>query len=67
MQNGRIALDDTPKRVFSHVEQLKEIGLDVPQVTELFFRLKNTGVQLPDDIITVEEAVPLLLNLLKEN
>lgn len=67
MQKGRIALDDTPKKVFSHVEKLKEIGLDVPQVTELFFRLKNIGIQLPDDIITVEEAVPLLLNLLKEN
>lgn len=67
MQKGRIALDDTPKNVFSHVEKLKEIGLDVPQVTELFFRLKNIGIQLPDDIITVEEAVPLLLNLLKEN
>lgn len=65
MQKGRVILDDVPKKVFSQVETLKKIGLDVPQVTELFFRLKNAGADLPDDVITIEEAAGHLMKLIK--
>ena len=63
MDKGNIVLDDTPKGVFSHVRQLKEIGLDVPQVTELAWELKNAGYDIQDDIITEEECVEALKKL----
>jgi energy-coupling factor transport system ATP-binding protein len=66
MKKGHIVFDDIPKKVFSHVEEIKEIGLDVPQVTELLYRLKKAGFELPGDIITVEEAADLLFKILKE-
>lgn len=55
MDAGRIALQGTPREVFSQVEKLKEIGLDVPQVTELAHELKEEGLPLPDGILTPEE------------
>lgn len=63
MEKGRIALDDVPKKVFSQVEKIKAIGLDVPQVTELLYMLG--GADYPDDIITVEECEEFLLSKLK--
>lgn len=57
MDNGNIALDGTPKTVFKEVRKLKELGLDVPQVTELAFKLKQDGINIPDDILTVDEMV----------
>ncbi len=65
MQEGKIVLDDTPKKVFSKVEKIKQIGLDVPQVNELFYQLKKRGFSLPDDIITTEEAAKELFKLLE--
>ncbi|MBE6883786.1 MAG: energy-coupling factor transporter ATPase [Ruminococcaceae bacterium] len=63
--SGKIILDGTPKEVFSHVELLKEVGLDVPQVTELTYELKKAGIDLPDGIISVEECADKLEELLK--
>lgn len=63
MKRGEIVFDDTPKKVFSHVEEIKEIGLDVPQVTELMYRLRKNGFDLPEDIITVEECKNSILKL----
>ena len=65
MEKGKTVMDDIPKHVFSHVEELKKIGLDVPQVTELLFYLRNMGLDLPEDIITVDECKALLLEKLK--
>lgn len=65
IDNGKIVLDDTPKVVFSNVQQLKDIGLDVPQVTELAFILKKEGITIADDILTVDDCVLELENLLK--
>lgn len=65
MNNGAIVMDDVPKRVFARVEQIKSLGLDVPQVTELVFELKKRGIDLPDDIITVEECERAILEKLK--
>lgn len=55
MDKGRIALQGTPKEVFSHVEELKQLRLDVPQVTLLAHELKKNGLPLPDGILTMDE------------
>ncbi len=65
MDKGRVILDDTPRAVFSHVEQVKKIGLDVPQVTELAYELKKAGYDISDDIITEEECISGIMNLFK--
>ena len=65
MDKGNIVLDNTPKGVFSHVQELKDIGLDVPQVTELAWELKKAGYDIPDDIITEEECVMAIQKLFK--
>ncbi|NMB30094.1 MAG: energy-coupling factor transporter ATPase [Clostridiales bacterium] len=67
MDKGQIILDDVPKKVFSQVELLKSVGLDVPQVSELIFELSKEGIELPTDIITEQECVDALLDLLQSN
>ena len=67
MDSGEILRDGTPKEVFSHVEQLKSVGLDVPQVTELAYELKKAGIDLPDGIISVDECADALEKLLSES
>ncbi len=64
MDNGKIVLNDIPKKVFREVELLKSIGLSVPEVTELCYILRQNGVNLPDDIITIDECVEKLCALL---
>lgn len=63
MDGGKITVDGDPRAVFSHVEELKRAGLDVPQPAELAFQLKNAGLQLPDGIISAEECVEALSRL----
>ncbi len=57
MDQGRIAMQGTPREIFSQVEKLKGLRLDVPQVTLLAYELQKSGVALPDGILTVEELV----------
>ncbi len=64
MDDGKVLLDDTPKVVFSHVALLKQVGLDVPQATEIVYELRRSGIDLPKDIITDEECVEALARLL---
>lgn len=61
MDKGRIAMQGTPREIFSQVEQLKALRLDVPQVTLLAYELKKSGINLPDGILTVEELTQALL------
>ncbi|MBQ7775868.1 MAG: energy-coupling factor transporter ATPase [Lachnospiraceae bacterium] len=60
MEHGAIAMEGTPKEIFSRVEELKELRLDVPQVTMLAYELKKRGVNLPDGILTKEELIEAL-------
>lgn len=60
MDKGKIVMEGTPREVFSHVEELKELRLDVPQVTELAHELKKSGLPLPDCILTIDELVNAL-------
>ena len=63
MEKGKIILDGEPRKVFSHVEQIKAIGLDVPQVTEIAYELQKEGVEVSTEILTVEELVNALCQL----
>jgi len=60
MEHGAIAMEGTPKEIFSRVEELKGLRLDVPQVTMLAYELKKRGVDLPDGILTKEELIEAL-------
>ncbi|MGI5893369.1 MAG: energy-coupling factor transporter ATPase [Candidatus Merdivicinus sp.] len=63
IDGGEVLRDGTPKEVFSEVELLKSVGLDVPQVTELVYELRKEGVPLPQDILTEEECYEALKGL----
>lgn len=63
MDGGRIVIDDTPRKVFSQVELLKSIGLDVPQVTEIAWEMKKAGFDVRDDVLSVDECVKELYKL----
>ena len=65
MDDGCIALDGTPKQVFRNVEKIKALGLDVPQATELVYRLRKRGMKLPDDILDENECAEAVLRLLE--
>jgi len=64
MENGRIILEGGPREVFSHVDELKAVGLDVPQATELIYELKRAGWALPDQILTEDECIEALAQCL---
>ncbi len=60
MDKGQVVLEGTPREVFSQVEKLKELRLDVPQVTLLAHQLKENGVKIPEGILRMEELVDSL-------
>ena len=60
MEEGEIVLEGTPRDIFSKVEELKRIGLDVPQVTEIAYQLKKAGLSIQENILTVDEMVRIL-------
>ena len=60
MDKGRVELQGTPREVFSHVEELKELRLDVPQVTLLAHELQKRGLRIPDGILTMDELTAAL-------
>lgn len=60
MSKGKVVLQGTPREVFSKVDLVKELRLDVPQVTELAYFLKKEGFDIEDGILTVEELVNVL-------
>ena len=67
MDNGKVVMEGTPRQIFSQVDKLKELRLDVPQVTELEYELKKEGLPVKDGIIRNEELVEEIkrLDLLK--
>lgn len=60
MDSGKIAMQGTPREIFSQVEKLKELRLDVPKVTLLAYELRKEGVPLPEGILTIKELVDAL-------
>lgn len=65
MHQGKIALSGTPAEVFKHAEELKAIGLGVPQVTELAASLKAKGIDMGEGVYTIEEAQRRILKIFK--
>ena len=57
MDQGRIIMQGTPIEIFRQVDTLKKLGLDVPQMTELAYELRQDGIEISQDILTVEEMV----------
>lgn len=66
MDDGKLVMDGTPREIFSKVEELKDYRLDVPQVTELAYELRQAGVGLPGDILSQEELMEQLLPMFEE-
>lgn len=64
VDEGEIVMDNTPKKVFSQVATMKNLGLDVPQVTQLAYELKKAGFDISTEIITEDECVEAIAGLL---
>ncbi|WP_101698210.1 energy-coupling factor transporter ATPase [Clostridium minihomine] len=65
MDSGRILVEGVPREVFSHVDLLRQHSLDVPQATELLYRLEQAGCSVPQGVLNEEECVAALELLLK--
>ncbi|MCH3965703.1 MAG: energy-coupling factor transporter ATPase [Clostridium sp.] len=63
IDEGKIAMEGTPRNIFSQVQKMKSLGLDVPQMTELAYELKKSGVNIQSDILTIDEMVRELCRL----
>lgn len=66
MNNSRLVMFDKTKEVFSHGRELEKIGLKVPQITRIMLELKEKGYDVPDGILTVDEAFSAVSSLLKK-
>ena len=64
MDDGGPVMDGTPKEVFRHIDRLKAIGLDVPQIAETAHLLRQKGLELPEDILTIDEMMVALAGVL---
>ena len=64
IDGGRVVMDDAPAKVFSQVDRMKSLGLDVPQVTELAWELRHAGVPISAEIMTENECLSALESLL---
>lgn len=65
MNDGKVYMDGTPKEVFSHVNELRAVELDVPQPTDLCTRLRAEGIDLPEDILTTDECIEALAKIME--
>ena len=67
INDGRLAMDGTPRQIFSDVKKLRDIGLDAPQGNELVLELKNAGLDVKGDSLTEDECIETLYNFLSVN
>ena len=63
MEDGNIVISGKPREVFSQVEEIKKLGLDVPQVTELAHELKKDGIEISTEVLNIEEMVKEICHL----
>ncbi len=66
MDKGRAVMNDTPQAVFAHAQELVEMGLDVPHMTQIFLELRRLGLETDKPVFTVEQAAAALLPLLRK-
>lgn len=63
MDSGKVIVEGKPREVFQNVEIMKNLGLDVPQMTELAYELNKSGINIKSDILTIDEMVRELCQL----
>lgn len=66
MDEGNVLLDGAPKEVFTHIDLLKKTGLDVPEATELTNILIKRGLDLPEDILSIDELTEKIVSIMEE-
>lgn len=66
LDKGEVVFDDTPSRVFSHEEELVELGLNVPQATSLAHNLRKNGIEISEGVLTPADCVKEILNQRKK-
>ena len=67
MDKGKLAMQGTPKEIFSRVDEIKGYGLEVPQVTELGYMLKKSGLDIEDGILTVDQLLDQINKMERDN
>ena len=67
VNHGSIAFDDTPRKVFTHYQELEKMGLAAPQITYIMHALKEKGLYVDPDATTVEEAAEDILKALEKS
>ena len=67
MDEGRIAMSGTPREVFTRVDEVRRLGLDVPPMTDLAHLLRADGLKVRGDILTVDEMVEEVCRLSSSN
>ena len=66
LNKGEVAMCDTVPKVYSRAQELRDMGLNVPQITDIFLKLKQSGINCSNEIFTVEQGVSELKRLLAE-
>lgn len=66
MDEGRIILDGSPREVFTHIDTLKKVGLDVPEATELAMLLNKEGVKIKNDVLDIDELLDCVVSLMED-
>lgn len=66
MNDSKVFMYDTPERVFAHSEELRDMGLTVPQITRVFDKLKEMGIDVSDEVYSVKYAKELILKMLEK-
>ena len=64
IDGGKIALEGSPRQVFSDVKRIKQLGLEVPDMTYLAWSLKEAGIDITTDILTMDEMEAKLWDLM---
>lgn len=65
MDDGKVVMDDEPRKIFSRVDELRKLALSVPQITELAYELRQAGMPIPLGILTREELLQYIIPLMK--
>ena len=66
MDEGKIILDGSPREVFTHIDTLKRVGLDVPEATELAMLLNKDGIKIKKDVLDIDELLDCVVSLLED-
>ena len=66
MDEGKIILDGSPREVFTHIDTLKRVGLDVPEATELAMLLNKDGIKIKKDVLDIDELLDCVIGLMED-